>query len=114
MHYLTTEEQERLAYAEGYTETAAVLARLDDAHIALGYVAVDLGRLDELQAELDDVTDERDDALAALDPLGCRLHDARAELELTRDKLKTYRSALMAIEADVPAHIRQFIREVLA
>ena len=107
MTYLTTAERERLAYAEGYTETAAILARLDDAHRALGDEAA-------LQAQLDDMTDERDAALAALDPLGCKLHDTRAELELATDKLKTYRSALMAIEAEVPAHIRQFIREVLA
>jgi len=114
MTYLPTSERERLAYAEGYTETAAVLARLDDAHRALGAATADLLHLDDLQAELDNATDERDDALAALDPLGCKLHDTRAELELTRDKLKTYRSALMAIESEVPAHIRQFIREVLA
>ena len=107
MTYLTTAERERLAYAEGYTETAAILARLDDAHRALGDEAA-------LQAQLDDMTDERDAALAALDPLGCKLHDTRAELELANDKLKTYRSALMAIESEVPAHIRQFIREVLA
>ena len=107
MTYLTTAERERLAFAEGYTETAAILARLDDAHRALGDEAA-------LQAQLDDMTDERDAALAALDPLGCKLHDTRAELELATDKLKTYRSALMAIEAEVPAHIRQFIREVLA
>lgn len=113
MHYLTPQEQERLAYAEGYTETAAVLARLDDAHRALGVATADLAIFEGIQAELDDMTDERDNALAALDPLGCRLHDARAELELARDKIKTYRSALMAIEAEVPAHIRQFIREVL-
>lgn len=153
MQYLTPQEQERLAYAEGYTETAAVLARLDDAHAALGDVAAMQAQLDDaneladalrndliesahhvgllkyeldnlyeectdtadkLQAELDDVADERDAALAALDPLGCKLHDTRAELELATDKLKTYRSALMAIESEVPAHIRQFIREVLA
>lgn len=114
MHYLTTQEQERLAYAEGYTETAAVLARLDDAHAALGQAVADLDRFDGLQAELDDMADARDDALAALDPLGCRLHDTRAELALATDKVKTYRAALMAIESEVPAHIRQFIREVLA
>ena len=135
MHYLTPQEQERLAFAEGYTETAAVLARLDDAHAALGDEVAMQAQLDDLQAErdglrdelaleraayaglqaeLDDVADERDDALGALDPLGCKLHDTRAELELATDKLKTYRSALMAIEAEVPAHIRQFIREVLA
>ena len=114
MHYLTTQEQERLAYAEGYTETAAVLARLDDAHRALGQATADLLHLDDVQRELDDMTDERDDALAALDPLGCKLHDTRAELAMATDKLKTYRAALMAIEAEVPAHIRAFIREVLA
>jgi predicted nucleic acid-binding Zn-ribbon protein len=114
MHNLTTAEQERLAYAEGYTETAAVLARLDDAHAALGRATADLAIFEDIQKELDDTIDERDAALAALDPLGCRLHDARAELELTRDQVKAYRSALMAIEGEVPAHVRQFIREVLA
>jgi predicted nucleic acid-binding Zn-ribbon protein len=114
MQYLTPQEQERLAYAEGYTETAAVLARLDDAHAALGRATADLLHLDDLQAELDDVSDERDAAQSGLDEIGCRWHDTRAELELATDKLKTYRSALMAIEAEVPPHIRQFIREVLA
>lgn len=33
---LTTEEQERLAYVTGDTTTAALLARLDDMHHALG------------------------------------------------------------------------------
>lgn len=56
----------------------------------------------------------RDAALSALDPLGCQLHDTRAELELARDQVKGLRSALMAIESEVPEHIRQFIREVLA
>ena len=114
MQYLTPQEQERLAYAEGYTETAAVLARLDDAHHALGQATADLAIFEGVQAEMDDLMDKRDAALAALDPLGCRLHDTRAELELARDKMKTYRSALMAVEAEVPAHVRQFIREVLA
>ena len=107
MHYLTPTEQERLAYAEGFTETAAVLARLDDAHRALGDEVA-------MQAELDDMTDKVDDQLRSIDQLGCQLHDTRAMLELERDKVKTYRIALMAIEAEVPAHIRQFIREVLA
>jgi len=107
MHYLTTEEQERLAYAEGYTETAAVLARLDDAQRALGEDAA-------MQAELDDATDEANALRDMVDSLEGRLFDAIVEREQARDKLKTYRSALMAIEAEVPAHIRQFIREVLA
>jgi len=33
---LTIEEQERLAYVTGATTTAALLARLDDMHHALG------------------------------------------------------------------------------
>lgn len=107
MHYLTVKEQERLAYAEGYTETAAVLARLDDAQ-------VDLMHLDSVQADLDDAAEARDAAQSGLDEIGCKLHDTRAELELTNNKAKTYRAALMAIETEVPPHIREFIREVLA
>ena len=107
MHYLTTQEQERLAYAEGYTETAAVLARLDDAHRALGNEAV-------MQAQIDDATDAVDGLRSKVDDLERRLTDTMAEREQARDQVKTLRSALMAIEAEVPAHIRQFIREVLA
>ena len=33
---MTTDEQERLAYITGDTDTAALLARLDDMHHALG------------------------------------------------------------------------------
>lgn len=106
MHYLTTEEQERLAYAEGYTETAAVLARLDDAHRALGDEAA-------MQAQIDDLQDTVNGLRDMVDSLEGRLFDAIVEREQARDQVKTYRSALMAIEAEVPAHIRQFIREVL-
>jgi predicted nucleic acid-binding Zn-ribbon protein len=107
MHYLTIEERERLAYAEGYTETAAVLGQIDDLQRALGEAAA-------MQYEVDEANDERDRMRWKAEDLENRLDDVMAELELTRDKLKTYRSALMAIEAEVPAHIRQFIREVLA
>ncbi len=106
MTYLTTSERERLAYAEGYTETAAVLARLDDAHRALGDEVA-------MQAEIDDANDLADGLRSKVDSLEGRLFDAIVEREQARDKLKTYRSALMAIESEVPAHIRQFIREVL-
>lgn len=107
MHYLTPAEQERLAYAEGYTETAAVLARLDDAHAALGDEA-------RLQYQIDDATDALDDLRSKVDDMERRLTDTMAEREHARDQVKTLRSALMAIEAEVPAHVRQFIREVLA
>lgn len=107
MTYLTNAERERLAYAEGYTETAALLAKLDDAHAALGSEAA-------MQAQLDDANDEADSLRDKVDSLEGRLSAAMAERELANDKIKTYRSALMAIEAEVPAHVRQFIREVLA
>lgn len=41
MQHLTTEERERLAYAEGYTETAKLL-----------------GQLDDVERERDDLTDQ--------------------------------------------------------
>jgi uncharacterized coiled-coil DUF342 family protein len=107
MHYLTPAEQERLAYAEGYTETAAVLARLDDAHRALGDEAA-------MQAELDDMRDERDGLKDDLDLARTLARDAMREADEWHEEYKKLRSALMAIEAEVPAHIRQFIREVLA
>jgi predicted nucleic acid-binding Zn-ribbon protein len=106
MQYLTPQEQERLAYAEGYTETAGVLARLDDAHHALGDEVA-------MQAQLDDANDTIDDLKRSIDLLGRQVIDAMAERENAKDHAKIYRSALMAIEAEVPAHIRQFIREVL-
>ena len=107
MHYLTTEEQERLAYAEGYTETAAVLARLDDAHHALGDEVA-------MQAQLDDANDIINGLRDELDASRASYYEANKEADAWHDQVKTYRSALMAIEAEVPAHVRQFIREVLA
>jgi hypothetical protein len=107
MHNLTTQEQERLAYAEGYTETAAVLARLDDAHRALGDEAAMQAQIDDLQDTINGLRDERD---SWQDPYRAALNDA----DTWHNQAKTYRSALMAIEAEVPPHVRQFIREVLA
>ena len=106
MHYLTPAEQERLAYAEGYTETAAVLARLDDAHRALGDTAAMQMQIDDLQDLADGLRDEREGWQQPY-------RDAVNDADMWHNKAKTYRSALMAIEAEVPAHIRQFIREVL-
>jgi uncharacterized protein involved in exopolysaccharide biosynthesis len=107
MHYLTTQEQERLAYAEGYTETAAVLARLDDAHRALGNEAL-------MQTMLDDANDTINGLRDELEAARASYHEANKEADAWHDQVKTYRSALMAVEAEVPAHVRQFIREVLA
>lgn len=107
MHYLTTSEQERLAYAEGHTETAAVLARLDDAQRALGADAA-------MQYEVDEANDERDRMRWKAEDMETRMFDAMAERELARDKVKTLRAALMALESEVSPGMRAFIREVLA
>jgi uncharacterized protein YukE len=107
MHNLTTAEQERLAYAEGYTETAAVLARLDDAHAALGDVAA-------MQAQLDDLATERDGLRDELELERAAYAGLQIEADQWHEEYKKLRAALMALEAEVPAHIRQFIREVVA
>lgn len=106
MHYLTTQEQERHAYITN-DKAAAVLARLDDAHRALGDEAAMQAQIDDLQDQVDALRDERD---GWAQPYRDALNDA----DTWHNQAKTYRSALMAIEAEVPAHIRQFIREVLA
>lgn len=107
MHYLTTEEQERLAYAEGYTETAAVLARIDDAHRALGDEVA-------MQAQLDDANDIINGLRDELDAARASYHEANKEADAWHDQVKTYRSALMALESVVSPGMRDFICEVLA
>ena len=106
MTYLTTTERERLAYAEGYTETAAVLARIDDAHAALGDEVA-------MQAQLDDANDIIDGLRDQLE-LERSLHaDLRIESDEWHEGYKQLRSALMALEAEVSPGMRAFIREVL-
>ena len=107
MQYLTNQEQERLAYAEGYTETAAVLARLDDAHAALGDEVAMQAQLDDANSDVHRLQDELELERAAY-------ADLRIEADQWHEEYKKLRSALMAIESEVPAHVRQFIREVLA
>ena len=75
---MTTEERERLAYAEGFTEAAGVLAALSDAE----NIVDGLGTLEDAKIEIED-----------LEKL---LHDAR----LDRD---TYRQALQDIYDGVNA-----------
>jgi chromosome segregation ATPase len=106
MQYLTPQEQERLAYAEGYTETAAVLARLDDAHAALG---------DEvrMQAQLDDLQDVINGLRDDLDASRASYHEANREADQWHEEYKKLRAALMALEAEVSPGMRTFIREVL-
>ena len=106
MHYLTPQEQERIAYAEGYTETAAVLARLDDAHAALGDEVA-------MQAQLDDLATERDGLRDELELERAAYAGLQIEADQWHEEYKTLRSALMALEAEVSPGMRDFIREVL-
>jgi uncharacterized protein YukE len=106
MHNLTTQEQERLAYAEGYTETAAVLARLDDAHAALGDEVA-------MQAQLDDLATERDGLRDELELERAAYAGLQAEADQWHEGYKQLRSALMALESEVSPAMRAFIREVL-
>jgi hypothetical protein len=103
---MTNSERERLAYAEGYTETALILARLDDAHRALGDEAA-------MQAQLDDLATERDGLKDELDACNQAYRDALNEADQWHNEAKTLRSALMALEAEVSPGMRAFIREVL-
>lgn len=124
MTYLTTAERERLVYAEGYTETAAVLARLDDAHRALGdEAAVDLGHLDDLQAQLDDMTDERDGLKDELNSLFTDYKNARRDMDEAHDAARRMETAVrMALQLledpDADAFradaVAAYLRQVLA
>ena len=104
---MTNNERERLAYAEGYTETAAMLARIDDLHAALGDEVA-------IQAQLDDLATERDGLRDELELERGAYVGLQLEADQWHEEYKKLRAALMAVEAEVPAHVRQFIREVLA
>ena len=103
---MTNNERERLAYAEGYTETAAMLARIDDLHAALGDEVA-------MQAQLDDLATERDGLRDELDLERAAYADLRIEADQWHDQVKTLRAALMALESVVSPGMRDFIREVL-
>jgi len=107
MQYLTPQEQERLAFAEGYTETAAMLRRLDDAHAALGDEVA-------MQAQLDDLATERDGLRDELELERAAYAGLQIEADQWHDQVKTLRAALMALESEVSPGMRDFIREVLA
>jgi uncharacterized protein YukE len=106
MQYLTPQEQERLAFAEGYTETAAMLRRLDDAHAALGDEVA-------MQAQLDDLATERDGLRDELELERAAYVGLQVEADQWHEEYKKLRAALMALEAEVSPGMRDFIREVL-
>ena len=104
---MTNQEQERLAYAEGYTETAAILARLDDAHRALGDEAA-------MQAQLDELATERDGLKDELDSLFEDYKNARADMDEAHDAAQQLRAALGTVETmTTDKALRVYIREVL-
>lgn len=115
MHNLTTQEQERLAYAEGYTETAAVLARLDDAHAALGRATAELALFDEVKTARDEFEDETDglkEELSALFEDYRRMRserdDARAAARMALDLLEDPDADAFRADA-VAAYLRQVL-----
>ena len=108
---LTLSERERLAYAEGYTETAALLAEMADIE----------NHADTLENALEDAKDRLNDTesnyhalIDERDELEDELQTAREELTEATTNARQYRAALMALEAEVSPAMREFIREVLA
>lgn len=108
---LTLDERERLAYAEGYTEAAALLGQMADLERERDKMQE---KNDALTNQLNDtgdkyreLIDERDD----LEDMTARLLTERDEAQ---EVAKAYRAALMALEAEVTPAMRKFIREVLA
>jgi len=108
---LTLSERERLAYAEGYTETAALLAQMADLEHAQETLQ---DRLDEVEFDLDKMTDSRDSLIDERDNLEDEMHKVRENRDEYENQAKTYRAALMALESEVSPALREFIREVLA
>ena len=107
---LTLSERERLAYAEGYTETAALLAEMSDLEQERDKLQ---DRLDEVEFDLDKMTDARDTLQDDFEALAASLQDVVGEREEAQNEAKAYRAALMALEAEVSPAMREFIKEVL-
>lgn len=97
---MTTNEQERLAYAEGYIEVANLLARLDDLEHTLENDAAELektrDKLDVLEYELD----EKKDEYAMLFSDYVRMREERDELHAA---VRTAIDMLTAEKIDVKA-----------
>lgn len=108
---LTLNERERLAYAEGYTETAALMAEMSNLETRADTLENELettkDRLADVESNYHSLIDERDE-------LEDELQTAREELTEATTNARQYRAALMALEAEVTPAMREFIREVLA
>lgn len=88
LNTMTTSERERLAYAEGFVETAKMFARLDDMHRAMGAEVADY----ELMRA------ERDQARAQAK----QLEDIEGDRDATRDDLmqSEHRAGQLTAELD--------------
>lgn len=103
---LTLDERERLAYAEGYTEAAALLAEMAELQSINNSLENEKDRAAELETERDNLQDD-------FEALAASLQDVVSERNEATEHAKTYRAALMALEAEVSPAMREFIREVI-
>lgn len=99
LNTMTTAERERLAYAEGFVETAKLFARLDDMHHALG---VSLGDdLNDSHERVQELIDERDSAREERDAY----YDDYIAMRAERDELRhVLNMAAEALANDTGAH----------
>jgi hypothetical protein len=89
LNTMTTSERERLAYAEGFVETAKLFARLDDMHHALGRaLGDDLSNEVELLAQYQELIVERDSAREERDAYYDDYRLMRAERDAARVAVK--------------------------
>lgn len=109
LNTMTTAERERLAYAEGFVETAKLFARLDDMHHALGESVADMDELEQKHQAYCDLVEERDE-----------LEDQLAAVERSRDDLQEENDSLfesyqtMRAERDELRHVLNMAAEALA
>jgi uncharacterized coiled-coil DUF342 family protein len=101
---MTTAERERLAYAEGFVETAKLFARLDDMHHALGTEVADNESLvDDLKEKIDELKEERDSLFEDYQTMRAQRDELRQALYVLKD--------LLANDTDA-SKILAYIREM--
>lgn len=106
LNTMTTAERERLAYAEGFVETAKLFARLDDMHRAMG---AEVAEEDDLMTRYRELIDERDDLEAERDGLFEDYQTMRAQRNELRHLINTTAEALAnnTDAREVLAYIRE-------
>ena len=110
LNTMTTAERERLAYAEGFVETAKLFARLDDMHHALGAQTAEddnLDERDELEAECDALKDERDSIYDDYARMRDERNTARVAVKMAIDLLENPDAG-----ADEATAVLNYLRDV--